>query len=320
MGRVTIRDVAAAAGVSVSCVSYILNESTAKKYSEKTVKAVKRAAEQLGYSPNRVARNMRMQRANAIGIVSFWETGSAELLPTLKAVTEAATALGNIAVMCPGAEDMSYINAYKNRTVDGFVLIAPSATQYNERAHIRALQEAGAPFAIVNATLQLPGVATVIYDYYAVTAAAVRHLLELGRRRVIYVDEFSQEAARELRERREGYMDTVRAFGLLPRTCDLSRLSLEELSGVEGVVAARAETARALMRRLLDEGIRFPAEFDLIAASADGGAVDLGVPLSATEFSYREAGEYAVRTVLGMLAPCPFTPSPRFVEGKTVRA
>ena len=320
MGRVTIRDVAAAAGVSVSCVSYILNGSTAKKYSEKTVKAVKRAAEQLGYSPNRVARNMRMQRANAIGIVSFWENGSAELLPTLKAVTEAAAALGNIAVMCPGAEDFSYINAFKNRTVDGFVLIAPSAAQYNERAHIRALTEAGAPFAIVNATLQQPGVATVIYDYYEVTAAAVRYLLERGRRRVIYVDEFSAEAARELRERREGYMDTVRASGLLPRTCDLSRLTLEELSGIEGVVAARAETARALMRRLLDEGVRFPASFDLIAASADGGEGDLGVPLTATEFSYREAGEYAVRAVLGMLSPCPFTPSPHLVEGKTVRA
>jgi hypothetical protein len=74
------------------------------------------------------------------------------------------------------------------------------------------------------------------------------------------------------------------------------------------------------MRRLLDEGVRFPAPFDLIAASADGDSTELGIPLTATEFSYREAGEYAVRTVLGMLSPCPFTPSPRFVEGKTVRA
>lgn len=320
MGRVTIRDVAAAAGVSVSCVSYILNGSTEKKYSEKTVKAVKRAAEQLGYSPNRVARNMRMQRANAIGVVTFWESGSAELLPSLRAVTEAAAALGNIAVMCTGAEDLSYINAFRNRTVDGFVLIAPSAAQYNERAHIRALTEAGAPFAIVNATLQIDGVATVIYDYYAVTAAAVRHLYERGRRRIIYVDEFSQESARELRARREGYVDTVRAFGLLPRTCDLSRLMTEELSEVEGVVCARAETARALMRRLLDEGVRFPASFDLIAASAEEAAAAGAIPLSAAAFSYREAGEYAVRSVLGMLAPCPFTPSPHLIEGKTVRA
>ena len=48
MARVTIRDVAAAAGVSVSAVSYILNGSTDKKYSDTTVKAVRRAAESLG--------------------------------------------------------------------------------------------------------------------------------------------------------------------------------------------------------------------------------------------------------------------------------
>ena len=319
MGKVTIRDVAAAAGVSVSCVSYILNGSTAKKYSEKTVKAVKRAAEQLGYSPNRVARSMRMQRANAIGIVNFWEAGSAEFLPTLRAVTETAVALGNITVMCTGAEDLSYIDAFRNKTVDGFVLIAPSSARYNERAHIRALQEAGAPFAIVNATLQLQGVATVVYDYYAVTAAAVRHLLERGSRRLIYVDEFSQEAARELRERREGYMDTVRAYGLLPRTYDISRLLREDLDGVEGIVAARASTARALMRRLLDDGIRFPAPFDLIAASEEENRREGDVSLTAMGLSYREAGEYAVRTVLGMLEPCPFVPSPHLIQGKTTR-
>ena len=89
MARVTIRDVAEAAGVSISAVSYILNGSTKKKYADSTVKAVKRAAERLGYAPNQIARGMRSQRANAIGIVNFWENNSAVFAPTLCAVAEA---------------------------------------------------------------------------------------------------------------------------------------------------------------------------------------------------------------------------------------
>ena len=90
MARATIKDVAAAAGVSISAVSYILNGSTKKKYSEATVKAVRRAAEKLNYSPNNLARGMRSQKANAIGIVNFWENSGAVFAPTLRAVAEAA--------------------------------------------------------------------------------------------------------------------------------------------------------------------------------------------------------------------------------------
>ena len=71
MKKVTIREVAAAAGVSVSAVSYILNGSTEKKYSEKTVRAVREAAERLHYMPNAIARGMRSQRAFSIGVVNF---------------------------------------------------------------------------------------------------------------------------------------------------------------------------------------------------------------------------------------------------------
>ena len=317
MSRVTIRDVAEAAGVSISAVSYILNGSTKKKYADATVKAVKRAAERLGYAPNQIARGMRSQKANAIGIVNFWENSSAIFAPTLCAVADAAKDLGCVTVVCTGCEDFSYISSFKNRTVDGFVIIAPSALRFNERAHIRALQEAGAPFAIINAGLRLTDVASVFYNYYEVSVLAVKHLFEKGLQRIVSVDEFIEEAARELRDRREGYEDTMREAGLLPRTYDLEHLRTGDLDGIEAVVTPRAETARALMRRLLDDGVRVPNDFQLIAGSGEESGRESYVPLTAAEFSYRAAAEYAVRAVLGLEPPKAFVPSPAIVCGKT---
>ena len=69
--RVTIKDVAKEAGTSISAVSYVLNGSTEKKYSEKTVKAIKTAAKKLNYTPNNIARGMRAQKSYSIGIVNL---------------------------------------------------------------------------------------------------------------------------------------------------------------------------------------------------------------------------------------------------------
>lgn len=320
MGKVTIRDVAAEAGVSISAVSYILNGSTNKKYSEATVKAVRRAAEKLQYTPNSLARGMRSQRANAIGVISFFERSARDVAPMLRAVTEAAAAIGSSTVLCVGSDDFSYINAFRGRVVDGLVLIAPSSLRFNERAHARALAEAGAPFAILNATLRTSGMPSVILDYYGASALATEHLLSLGRKRIVYVDSFAEDAARELRERREGYTDKMREAGLLPRTYTLEELEAEDLDGVEAVVTARADTARALLRRLLDEGLRVPACFDVVAGSGEDAAEEGYLPLATVDFSFAEIGEAAVRLATGATPPAPIVSPLVLREGKSVRA
>ena len=320
MSKATIRDVAAAAGVSISAVSYSLHGSDKKKYSEATVKAVRRAVEKLSYVPNNMARGMRSQRANAIGIVNFWETESAVFAPALRAVAEAAAARAIATVICTGCEDLSYLSMFRNRTVDGFVIIAPAAAPFNERAHIRALREAGAPFVIVNGTVREEALSSVFFDYYEASRCAVQHLLSLGRQRIAYVDEFSEEAARELRDRREGYVDTIREAGLLPRTYDLEHMEIEDLAGIEAVVTSRASTARALMRRFLDEGIRVPSGFEILAGSAEETGREAYLPLTSVEFSFGEVGEYAVAAAIGNTVGSAISPVPRIRAGKTVRS
>jgi LacI family transcriptional regulator len=68
--RVTIRDVAAAAGVSSTTVSQALNEIAGARIAAATRERIRAIADELGYAPNRLARGLRLQRSHTIGFVS----------------------------------------------------------------------------------------------------------------------------------------------------------------------------------------------------------------------------------------------------------
>src|SRR6187549_3316071 len=68
--HVGIRDVAAAAGVSVTTVSHVLNDTPHTRTSDDTRNRVKAAAEELGYQPNRLARGLRIQASGMVGLIT----------------------------------------------------------------------------------------------------------------------------------------------------------------------------------------------------------------------------------------------------------
>ena len=70
--RVTIKDVAADVGVSISVVSYVLNDSKNVSISEQTRKKVLASARKLGYVQNRNASILRSGKSYTLGVVSYW--------------------------------------------------------------------------------------------------------------------------------------------------------------------------------------------------------------------------------------------------------
>src|SRR6478752_6235314 len=68
--NIGIKDVAVAAGVSVTTVSHVLNEVSYARISPETRDKVRTVAEQLGYGPNRLSHALRTQRTGMLGLVS----------------------------------------------------------------------------------------------------------------------------------------------------------------------------------------------------------------------------------------------------------
>ena len=68
MTKVTIKDVATAAGVSVATVSYVLNETPGKNISDATRRRVLQSVQDLGYIPNSAAKRLKSSRSKCIAI------------------------------------------------------------------------------------------------------------------------------------------------------------------------------------------------------------------------------------------------------------
>jgi LacI family transcriptional regulator len=204
--RVTIREVAAHAGVSVATVSKVLNDRYG--VSASTVERVREVIAELGYESSLVARSLRNHRTNVIGIlVADIEPFSAELL---KGAARAIKGTGyELVIYSAGGEgtghvgwESRYLSRLSGTLIDGAIIVTPTvlAPSY------------GAPVVAVDPHTGREGVPTVDSDNRRGAALAVEHLLELGHRRIGFLA--GRPDLESSRQREEGYRAALAVAGV----------------------------------------------------------------------------------------------------------
>ena len=178
--RVTVIDVARAAGVSAGTVSNAI--SGKRRVDDDTRKRIEQAINDLGYRPNLAARGMRTGRANTIAIFSSMPmavaAGSSRLGFLMEiAASAAVTALefNTALVLIPPIDDP--ISALKSIAMDGVLVVEPE-----ENDPVLALMER---MAIPTVTIGKPigsASAYIDLDYHAVAEMLIDHLFEAGVR------------------------------------------------------------------------------------------------------------------------------------------
>lgn len=259
-GRVTMQQVAAEAGVSVSTVSKVINGRYG--VASETMEHVTAVIERLGYEASLVARSLRNRRTNVIGVlVADFEPFSTEVL---KGAADAIRNTGYelVAYSAGGRVDAHvgwerrYLSRLMGTLVDGAVLVTPTVTE---------VQYDG-PIVAVDPHSGRSSMPTVTADNLQGARLAVNHLLELGHRRIGMVTGRPDLVSAELRER--GYREAHAAAGL----------SVDEALLAPG--AFEPEPARAAARALLDLPQRPTAIFaanDLSAIATLEAAAELGI-------------------------------------------
>lgn len=327
--RVTIKDVAQEAGTSISAVSYVLNNSTEKKYSEETVKRIKDAAKKLNYTPNNIARGMRSQKAYSIGIVNFWDVHNHVFVKNLNGIVETANKYKYSVVICPvsnkNVNDYSYIDYYKNRIIDGIVFIAPVKSEYviNEEEHIKIMEEAGVPYVIINPSLHSDNPCYFKYDFFDATYTATEYLIQRGYKDITYVTPNFSEEYPENYERMTGYKNAMEKSGLKTRIIDIDDVSKEIMKGFSAVVANKSDTAKIIMDQAIKYGFKIPEDFSIIAANLENYSQFLYVPLTCSQIPIFNIAQRATDILIDSInnKPIEFVENLRceIVEGKSVK-
>ena len=209
--RATMKDVAALARVSLKTVSRVINN-------EPTVNAelaarVPQAAEQLRYQPNFGASALRRSdgRSSTIGVLL--EDLSNPFSATIYRAVEEVATKRSVSVL-GGSLDESSVREHELTTslsrhrVDG-VIIAPAS---HDHQYLRQEQEAGIPFVFVDRPPSLLKADQVLSDSREGTQAAVRHLIDVGHRRIGYLGDATTISTAQ--ERHLGYLDALKDAGI----------------------------------------------------------------------------------------------------------
>lgn len=259
---VSVKDVAAAASVSVGTVSNVLNRP--EKVAPETVARVQAAIEELGFVRNDAARQLRAGRSRSIGLIVL-DSANPFFAEVARGAEERAAEHG-ISVLLGNSDQSSdrenaYLDLFREQRVNG-VLLTPHVFG---AVRAEALGEAGLPVVLLDAEFDGGGLASVAVDDVEGGYLAVAHLLAQGRRRVAFVGPTS---IRQVADRLAG---ARRALAEVP-DATLEVIETPALTVLAGRDAGEVIAARAA-------GERPDAVFcanDLLAVGVLQGAAILG--------------------------------------------
>jgi len=310
-GRHTIRDVAKAAGVSISTASNALN-GTGRTNAE-TREKVRRIAEEIGFRPNALARGLLTKRSHAIGMLTN-DTYGRLTLPMASGVSEVLVDHGVSLFLCATNNDPRlarlHLEALRDRQVDGIIF---TATRIDLEPPPE-LTQLGIPVVYVFA--QGPADSVSFHPDDAQGARlAVEHLQRLGRSRILHIT--GEQNYRAACIRAEAYRELVgptaevmfgdwsEEWGHAAIETVFSRSDAKP----DAIFCGSDEIARGVIDALRDRNISIPG--DVAVVGFDNWEVvsrQTRPPLTTVDMELKELGHRAGLAILGLSKGEPVQP------------
>jgi LacI family transcriptional regulator len=307
-GPVSIRDVADRAGVSVGTVSNALNRPDV--VAERTRKRVLAVIRELGFVRNGSASRLRSSRNTALGLVVI-DVGNPFFTEVVRGAERMAEQLGYVVLLCDSDSTIEredrHLRFLEEHRVAG-ILITPTMPE-RVRPVLRSLKAMGIAVVLLDEPAQDRDQCSVAVDDILGGHVAGQHLLDIGRRRIVYVS--VKDNFRPFEERFAGLQQAIAAHDPSDSVrLDVVRLPTLEASvagdGVEEILSHRPDAifcandvaAIGVLRALMARGIEVPGEIALIGYDDIAFAPMAAVPLSSVRQPATELGATAARLLI----------------------
>lgn len=308
----TLREVANAAALDISTVSRALRPETRDRVKPETVRRVLATAEAMGYRVNPFARGLKIQRSMTIGML-VPDLGNPLFPPIVRGIEDGLRDRGYAMILGNTDQDVqreaNLLDVFLQRRVDGLVL----ATALRGYPLMETLEDAGVPVVLVNRTADDAPVSMVAGDDHQGVGLAVRHLVDLGHRRIAFVG--AAMSASTGFNRYQYFLAWMQSLGLAVDeelivfapwfTKQDGAAATEELLSrrkeFTAVVAASDMIALGCYRALGARSLRVPDDVSVVGYNGSRWCDEFNPPLTSIHVPKYQVGRETARLLLTLL-------------------
>jgi LacI family transcriptional regulator len=305
MHKISIKDVAKKANVSITAVSQILNNK-GDRFSAETIKKVLQARDELGYVPNSAARNLKVRHSRLIGIIvpSFRMPFFADIIQSMQ---DNAPEDVNLVFIGSTADNLqSSIYSLVERGVQALIFGRPIPNRDVVNAF---LKKRHIPYLVLDQNADINAQDMVQTNEFTGGSLAASHLLSLGHRDIALI--LPNDLTDNMRQRRAGFLDTLSAANVTPISVISAALSKHGgLAVVHQLIQSQAtaafilndEMAIGVLRGLTWQNVKVPEDISIVGYD-DTDYAEFVVPsLTTIAQPVAEIGQSALNMILQRLA------------------
>ncbi|MDX5338256.1 MAG: LacI family transcriptional regulator [Cyclobacteriaceae bacterium] len=309
--QVTMKEIAKKLGVSVSTISRALKDSP--ELHPETKRKIVEAAKEMNYHPNLLAQSLRISRSKTLGVI-VPEITSHFFASCISGIQDIANTRGYNVMICQSNESLEQekanIQTLVSSQVDGLLISLSRET--NQYDHLYDLYEREINFVLFDRVQEDIPVSKVTFNDMGGAYQVVKHLLENGSRRIVYVS--GPEDLYISKKRKEGYLQALEEFGV---NRDNSLIKITDLTEAGNIKVAQEilnmrprpdavfcmidPVAVDVMTEWKSQGVKIPEDIALAGFTNNPTSAVVEPPLTTVAQPGYEMGKLAVGHLLDQL-------------------